>query len=77
MKAYLRAIAASFSDPTPAQTVAGVSILILTLYTGFNIPEPSMIGALHWITYVNVCASFRIHQDTDHLFIASAIEVRL
>jgi len=61
MKAYFRAIAAWFSDPTPAQSVAGVTLLILTLYTGYNIPEPSMIGALHWITYINVCPPFRIH----------------
>ena len=57
MKAYFRAIAAWFSDPTPAQSAAGVSLLILTLYTGYNIPEPYMIGALRWITYINVCIS--------------------
>jgi len=61
MKAYFRAIAAWFTDPTPAQSVAGVSLLVLTLYTGYNIPEPYMVGALHWITYINVCASFHIH----------------
>ena len=61
MKAYFRAIAAWFTDPTPAQSVAGVSLLILTLYTGYNIPEPYMVGALHWITYINVCASFHVH----------------
>jgi hypothetical protein len=54
MKAYFRAIAAAFSDPTPAQAAAGVSLLALTLYTGYNIPEPYMIGALRWITYINV-----------------------
>ena len=61
MKAYFRAIAAWFSDPTPAQSVAGVSLLVLTLYTGYNIPEPYMIGALRWITYINARPSFRIH----------------
>ena len=60
MKAYFRAIAAWFSDPTPAQSAAGVSLLILTLYTGYNIPEPYMIGALRWITYINVCIFRRI-----------------
>lgn len=54
MKAYFRAIAAWFSDPTPAQSVAGVTLLILTLYTGYNIPEPYMVGALRWITHINV-----------------------
>ena len=61
MKAYFRALAAWFSDPTPAQSVAGITLLISTLYTGYNIPEPSMIGALRWITYINVCNFFPIH----------------
>ena len=54
MKAYFRTIAAVFSNPAPAQAVAGVSLLILTLYTGYNIPLPQMIGALRWLTYINV-----------------------
>ena len=58
MKAYFRALAAWFTDPTPAQSAAGVTLLALTLYTGYNIPEPYMIGALRWITYINVCTSF-------------------
>ena len=57
MKAYFRAVAASFGDPTPAQSFAGVTLLALILYTGYNIPEPYMIGALRWITYINVCIS--------------------
>lgn len=60
MKAYFRAVAAWFSDPTPAQSAAGVTLLALTLYTGYNIPEPSMIGALRWITYINVCVSCHV-----------------
>jgi len=54
MKACFRAIAAWFSDPTPAQATASVTFLALNLYTGFNIPEPYMIGALRWITHINV-----------------------
>jgi len=61
MKAFFRAIAAWFSEPTPAQSLAGVVLLIFILYTGYNIPEPSMVGALHWLTYINVRAPFRIH----------------
>ena len=61
MKAYLRATAAWFSSPTPAQAVAGVTLLALTLYTGYNIPEPSMIGAVRWITYINVRISYHVH----------------
>ena len=73
MKAYFRAVAAWFSDPTPAQSAAGVTLLALTLYTGYNIPEPSMIGALRWITYINVCIS-HIHY-TLRLTVFSAAEV--
>jgi ATP-binding cassette subfamily G (WHITE) protein 2 (SNQ2) len=34
MKAWFRALAAAFKSPAPAQTVAGISVLILGLYTG-------------------------------------------
>ena len=54
MKAYFRTIAAAFANPAPAQAVAGVSLLIIVLYIGYNIPVPQMIGALRWITYINV-----------------------
>lgn len=54
MKAWFRAVAAAFGDPAPAQTVAGLMLLGLVLYTGYAIPKPSMIGALRWITYINV-----------------------
>jgi ATP-binding cassette subfamily G (WHITE) protein 2 (SNQ2) len=60
MKAYFRAIAAWFSDPTPAQSAAGVTLLALTLYTGYN-SEAYMIGALRWITYINVCIDYHVH----------------
>ncbi|KAI9448645.1 ABC-2 type transporter-domain-containing protein [Russula earlei] len=53
MKAWFRAVAAAFGDPAPAQTVAGLMLLALVLYTGYTIPKPSMIGALKWISYIN------------------------
>ncbi|KAI0043049.1 hypothetical protein FA95DRAFT_1631947 [Auriscalpium vulgare] len=53
MKAWFRAVAAALGAPAPAQTVAGILLLGLVLYTGYTIPRPSMIGALRWITYVN------------------------
>ncbi|KAF8497411.1 ABC-2 type transporter-domain-containing protein [Russula emetica] len=53
MKAWFRAVAAAFGDPAPAQTVAGLMLLTLVLYTGYTIPKPSMIGALRWISWVN------------------------
>lgn len=54
MKAYFRTIASIFSQPAPAQAVAGITLLILVLYTGYQIPVPEMIGALRWLIYINV-----------------------
>jgi ATP-binding cassette, subfamily G (WHITE), member 2, SNQ2 len=71
MKAWFRALAAAMKSEATAQAVAGISVLLLVLYTGYGkyqmvkvyfvltfvskaIPQPSMIGALRWITYVNV-----------------------
>ena len=72
MKTYFRAIAAWFSEPTLAQSAAGVTLLAMGLYTGYNIPEPSMNGALRWITYINVCiSSHSLRRETDHLFFFS------
>ncbi|KDR70391.1 hypothetical protein GALMADRAFT_254847 [Galerina marginata CBS 339.88] len=53
MKAWFRGIAAAFASEATAQSFAGISILALTIYTGYTIPKPSMIGALRWITYIN------------------------
>ncbi|CAA7262034.1 unnamed protein product [Cyclocybe aegerita] len=53
MKAWFRAIAAAFQSEAAAQTMAGVSILALAIYTGYTIPKPTMVGALRWITYIN------------------------
>ncbi|ELU44174.1 ABC transporter CDR4 [Rhizoctonia solani AG-1 IA] len=53
MKAFFRALAASFARESTAQAVAGIGTLILVLYTGYTIPKPSMIGALKWLTYIN------------------------
>jgi len=54
MKAYFRTIASIFSQPAPAQAVAGITLLVLVLYTGYQIPVPQMIGALRWLIYINV-----------------------
>ncbi|KAN0136953.1 ABC-2 type transporter domain containing protein [Lactarius tabidus] len=53
MKAWFRCVAAALGDPAPAQTVAGVMLLLLVLYTGYTVPKPSQIGALKWISYIN------------------------
>ena len=54
MKMVFRAIAAAFDSPAPAQSVAGVAFLGAAFYTGYTLPKPSMIGALRWLTYINV-----------------------
>ncbi|KAH9854553.1 ABC-2 type transporter-domain-containing protein [Lenzites betulinus] len=53
MKAWFRSLAALFKSAAPAQAIAGLSTLILVLYTGYSIPQPYMIGALRWITWIN------------------------
>ncbi|KAF6758018.1 pleiotropic drug resistance ABC transporter [Ephemerocybe angulata] len=53
MRAFFRGLAAAFKSAAPAQAVAGVMVLALSLYTGYQIPRPSMIGALRWISYIN------------------------
>ncbi|KAF8624553.1 hypothetical protein AX15_005817 [Amanita polypyramis BW_CC] len=53
MKAWFRAIAAAFGSEPLANSVAGISVLAVAIYTGYTIPKPSMIGALRWITYIN------------------------
>lgn len=53
MKAFFRGLAASFNSEAPAQAVAGILLLALSIYTGYQIPRPSMIGALRWISYIN------------------------
>ncbi|KAG6897004.1 hypothetical protein C0992_004715 [Termitomyces sp. T32_za158] len=53
MKAWFRTIAAAFKSEATAQTVAGISVLAVAIYTGYQIPKPTMIGALRWITYIN------------------------
>ncbi|KAM6501505.1 pleiotropic drug resistance ABC transporter [Amanita muscaria] len=53
MRAFFRTVAAIFKSEPPAQAVAGVLILALSLYTGYQIPRPTMIGALRWISTIN------------------------
>ena len=54
MKGLFRALAAAFKTAAPAQAVAGVLLQALALYTGYELPKPTMIGALHWISSINV-----------------------
>ena len=62
MKVCFRTIAASSTRESTALPVAGLLALILVLYTGFAIPITNIVGALRWISYLNVraptCLSF-------------------
>jgi ATP-binding cassette subfamily G (WHITE) protein 2 (SNQ2) len=53
MRGWFRMLASAFKSAAPAQTIAGLSVLAMSIYTGYTIPRPSMIGALKWITYIN------------------------
>ncbi|KIY47285.1 pleiotropic drug resistance ABC transporter [Fistulina hepatica ATCC 64428] len=53
MKSWFRGLAAAFDAEATAQTLAGISVLAFVLYTGYTIPQPSMIGALKWLTWLN------------------------
>ncbi|KAI9569369.1 ABC-2 type transporter-domain-containing protein [Boletus coccyginus] len=53
MKTCFRAIAAFSTSESAAVPVAGLVFLILILYADFLIPVANIVGALHWITYVN------------------------
>lgn len=39
MKAWFRTLAAAFKAPSPAQTVSGIVLLAMVLYTGYIIPQ--------------------------------------
>jgi ATP-binding cassette subfamily G (WHITE) protein 2 (SNQ2) len=58
MKAFFRFIAASFKDESGATSMAGIVVLLVSLYTGYTIPRPSIPGGLRWITYLNVSTFF-------------------
>ena len=76
MKAWFRAVAAALGQPAPAQTVAGVLLLGLVLYTGYTIPRPSIIGALRWITYINVSCvrhTYRSHFTNNFLSLFATV----
>ncbi|EGO00657.1 hypothetical protein SERLA73DRAFT_105009 [Serpula lacrymans var. lacrymans S7.3] len=53
MKSFFRMIAASFKTESGAIALAGVLVLVLTLYTGYTIPRDSIVAALRWLTYLN------------------------
>ncbi|KAF5350668.1 hypothetical protein D9756_008520 [Leucocoprinus leucothites] len=55
-ESFLSWAGSCFPAEAPAQAVAGVLLLALSLYTGYQIPRKQMIGALRWISYINPIA---------------------
>ncbi|KAG1861109.1 ABC-2 type transporter-domain-containing protein [Suillus subalutaceus] len=53
MKGFFRLVAAAFKEESSATSVAGIGVLVFSLYTGYTIPRLSIPGALRWITYLN------------------------
>ncbi|KIK80835.1 hypothetical protein PAXRUDRAFT_157584 [Paxillus rubicundulus Ve08.2h10] len=53
MKTFFRSIAACFRAESSALSLAGFTSLLLSLYAGYTIPRPNIVGALRWITYLN------------------------
>lgn len=53
MKAWFRGLAAAMKSEATAQAVAGFSILVLVLYTGYAIPKVRLIHQMQ--------ATFRAH----------------
>ena len=53
MKGWFRAISAFFRAEAAAQAFAGLSILVLAIYTGYTIPRPSIVKGLRWVTWIN------------------------
>jgi len=53
IKVWFCGLAAACKSPATAQALAGISVLVFSLYIGYPIPEPTMIGALRWLAYIN------------------------
>jgi len=47
-------VAASFRTESAATALAGVVVVIVSLFTGYTIPKPDIPGALRWVMYINV-----------------------
>jgi len=54
MKGFFRLVAAAFKEESSVTSVVGIGVLVFSLYTGYTIPRLSILGALRWITYLNV-----------------------
>ena len=55
MKAFFRMLTAAFKRESGATGLGSAFLLAFVIYTGYTIPEPTMVAALEWIKYINVC----------------------
>ncbi|KAG0701458.1 ABC-2 type transporter-domain-containing protein [Suillus ampliporus] len=53
MKSFFRAIAASFKSRAGAMAVSGISVLLMSLYSGYTVPWPTAPMGLRWIMWFN------------------------
>ncbi|TFY65604.1 hypothetical protein EVG20_g5493 [Dentipellis fragilis] len=53
MKTMFRSMASIFRTPAPVQSVAGVILIVLVLFTGYTTPRNYIPGALRWISWLN------------------------
>ncbi|KAK6459094.1 P-loop containing nucleoside triphosphate hydrolase protein [Scheffersomyces xylosifermentans] len=56
MSHLLRTIGAATKSLSQAMTPASILVLALTIFTGFMIPTPAMLGWCRWINYINPIA---------------------
>ena len=54
LKAFMRTLTAMIANEAGAQAAGGLGFLLMVLYAGYAVPKPSMIGALRWLTWINV-----------------------
>ncbi|KAG0701456.1 ABC-2 type transporter-domain-containing protein [Suillus ampliporus] len=52
-KSFFRAIAASFKSRAGAMAVSGISVLLMSLYSGYTVPWPTAPMGLRWIMWLN------------------------
>jgi ATP-binding cassette subfamily G (WHITE) protein 2 (SNQ2) len=57
MKAWFRTLASALKAQAPAQAIGGISILIMSLYTGYTIPKVCNSLALRCVCHLNKCSS--------------------
>lgn len=53
MSALFRTIAAATKQPAQANAIVGILVLVMSIYTGYVIPVPSMHPWFKWLKYIN------------------------